>query len=218
MIVTLDYHIHSYYSFDSLNKPIDILKVANSKGINCISITDHNSLKGSFEIFRMKNVCSDIIRIHGIELKTKSGDIIVLGLRENIKYEDICDVLDACVSNGYVSILPHPFRHLFGRGIIAEEVIKKVDLIEAYNARSSREANQKALHMSIFLNKSYTGGSDAHLLNEIGNAITYVDVKDLNEEGIIEALKKGRCKGQLIRYSHFANRIFSASIQIFKRL
>jgi|ECHhosMinimDraft_1075155.scaffolds.fasta_scaffold01319_2 Predicted metal-dependent phosphoesterases (PHP family) len=217
MLATLDYHIHSYYSYDSLNKPIEILKTANLKGINSVSVTDHNSLKGSLEISKIKEF-ENIIRIKGIEIKSRTGDIIVLGLQEEINSKELIEILDICKSNDYVSILPHPFRYFSHKVQFKKEIIQKVDLIEVYNARNTKRANLSALELTKIFYKSYTGGSDAHLINEIGNALTYVEVEDLNENNIIKALKKGKCYGRIIKYSSIFNRLASIAIQSIKRI
>ena len=67
MLITFDYHIHSYYSFDSLNKPLEIIKTALKKGINAISVTDHNTIKGSLEAKKLSKEYN-ILVITGIEL------------------------------------------------------------------------------------------------------------------------------------------------------
>jgi predicted metal-dependent phosphoesterase TrpH len=218
MLVKLDYHIHSYYSYDSLNRPSEILRVTKSKGINCLSITDHNTIKGSVELLNIKGEYEDIIKIIGIEIKTNYGDLIVLGLNENIKTKDMFEILDICKLNGYVSILPHPFRNSLIKVDSMKEVYNRVDLIEGYNARTSMKSNLKAIQLAKELDKSYTGGSDAHLLNEIGNAITYVKVDTITVENVLKSLKNGLCFGKFLKQSSQLNRIATIVIQSIKRI
>ena len=63
MWAALDYHIHSYYSYDSLNDPKEILSVALKKKIKAISITDHNTLVGSKLLMTYDRKFSNIIKI-----------------------------------------------------------------------------------------------------------------------------------------------------------
>ncbi|MFX0204875.1 MAG: PHP domain-containing protein, partial [Candidatus Hodarchaeota archaeon] len=46
MLIQLDLHVHSKYSFDSLMEPKTIIKVAGKKGLDCVAVTDHNTIKG----------------------------------------------------------------------------------------------------------------------------------------------------------------------------
>jgi len=50
-----------------LNKPLEIIKTALKKGINAISVTDHNTIKGSLEAKKLSKEYN-ILVITGIEL------------------------------------------------------------------------------------------------------------------------------------------------------
>lgn len=217
MLLIFDYHIHSYYSHDSLNDPKDILKVALKQKINAISITDHNTIAGSLAL---KKIAKDkeILVITGIEMNTSHGDLVILGLKEEIKTKDFLEVLDIAKSEGYVSILPHPYvRHNISS--LYKELSKKLDAIEIYNARAPRFFNKRAERLAMVLNKPTTAGSDAHLLAEIGNGLNFILVSEMNEENLIKEIKKGKIK-ILGKPSNPIYRIFSGIIQIpksFKR-
>ena len=49
----MDSHIHSEYSPDSKSKLKDIFKVAKSRNIDIIAISDHNTVDGSKEARRL---------------------------------------------------------------------------------------------------------------------------------------------------------------------
>jgi len=216
MWIALDYHIHSYYSYDSLNDPKEILNVALNKKIKAISITDHNTLAGSKLLMSYDRKFPQIIKVEGIELHTNFGDLIILGLTERLKTKDMLEILDWSKSYDFVTILPHPYvRHNVDDETFYE-IIKKVDIIEAFNARSPAFLNARAYRLAIKLKKPFSAGSDAHILREIGNAITLVYVEDFNKEALIKSLKKGFCKGILLRKSNFLYRITTGLIQIAK--
>ena len=40
----IDCHIHTTYSPDSLLQPTDLLALANQRGLDCLAITDHNTI------------------------------------------------------------------------------------------------------------------------------------------------------------------------------
>ena len=46
-MIKLDLHLHSNYSGDGMGSPKEIIKILQSKGLNGIALTDHNSLEGS---------------------------------------------------------------------------------------------------------------------------------------------------------------------------
>ncbi len=213
MLVVFDYHIHSYHSYDSLNRPIDVIKVALKKGINALSITDHNTIKGSLELAKVARDFPNILVVKGIELRTNFGDLIILGLNEEIKSKDFHEVIDIARSSGCLIILPHPYvRHH-----LVADLLRSVDLIEAHNSRTPRFLNEKALKLARELGKPITAGSDAHLLKEIGNGLNFFFVDSFNEEGLLKSMRKGKIK-VVSKPSNFLYRLSSAMIQLSKRV
>ncbi|MDT7891749.1 MAG: PHP domain-containing protein [Thermoproteota archaeon] len=190
MLITFDYHIHSYYSFDSLNKPLEIIKTALKKGINAISVTDHDTIKGSLEAKKLSKQYN-ILVITGIELKTDAGDLIILGIDEELKNYNFYEIIDIAYSNQWLTILPHPYvRHHLSDDFI-KIVEKKVSAIEGFNCRAFSISNSKAIKLAETLKKPITAGSDAHLLKEIGNGINYILVNTISEEDLFKGIKNG---------------------------
>lgn len=69
----LDTHIHSKYSRDSLSDPEWILKVAKRRGLDAISITDHDTMQ-AHSFFSHS---SDPLVIPGMEVSTNRGMLLV---------------------------------------------------------------------------------------------------------------------------------------------
>ncbi|MEM0083622.1 MAG: PHP domain-containing protein, partial [Candidatus Nezhaarchaeales archaeon] len=67
-MIIADLHVHSYNSKDSLLKPRDIITTAVKKGINCVAVTDHNTVKGGLELVREARELKDFIAIPGVEV------------------------------------------------------------------------------------------------------------------------------------------------------
>lgn len=172
MVVLLigDLHIHSKYSFDSTMDPLRILKCCKKLGFNVVSITDHNSLKGSLEAKKYEEDFN-IKVIIGEEIKTDLGDIIGLNLNDEIKTRQFIEVIDEIKGQGGISVLPHPFRE--HKNI--EYIASKTDIIEVFNARSSLVENRKSFELICELKKPFLVGSDAHIYSEIGNATIHFD-------------------------------------------
>lgn len=172
-----DFHIHSYYSPDSLNPPCLILKLARKCGLDIIAITDHDTIKGGLAGKKyMRN--SGIEVIVGAEILTDAGDIIGLNLTDEIRSRQYEEVIEEIHNQGGLVTFPHPFR---GHKHI-EQIAHLADFIEIWNGRSSPEQNEKALELSKALHLKKMVGSDAHLPTEIGNARALISDQWLLQE------------------------------------
>lgn len=167
----LDLHVHSRYSKDSLMSPELILKAAKKRGLDGIAVTDHNTIKGGLET-KKANMDKDFKVIVGSEIRTEYGDIIGLGLTDEILSSDFNEVVDSIKSQGGYVVLPHPFRN---KALIPLKNIDKIDMIEVFNARSSYIQNKMALVLAHRFNKPISAGSDAHLAFEIGSGRVILD-------------------------------------------
>jgi len=86
-LFSLDLHIHSKYSYDSLMDPKTILKVAKRVKLDAIAITDHNTIAGAVAA---RKICEKgSITVVGSEISTDSGDVIGIFLNEEIKSRSI---------------------------------------------------------------------------------------------------------------------------------
>jgi len=171
--------------------PEKIIKVAKKKGLDGIAITDHNTIKGGMEAYKI-NKDKNFEIITGSEIKTEYDDVIGLFLNEEIQSSVLEEVIDEIHHQGGLIGLAHPYR----KYKFPEEIIKKFDFVEGFNARSKKEDNEKAYQLAIKYNKPLTAGSDAHLGFEIERGKTLV-----NSE-IEETLKNGETKieGEVSNY------------------
>lgn len=170
--IFVDFHIHSIYSFDSLMSPQEILRQAKKEGLQGIAITDHNTIEGALETQKL-NRDPELKVIIGVELKTEVDEIIGIFLKDRVFSNNIRDVIDEIHSQGGLVILPHPYKY---KSVISsdESILEKIDFIESFNSRCTGEQNRKAQQLARSLNKPGVAGSDAHFLQEIGNAKTEV--------------------------------------------
>lgn len=74
-----DLHIHTYYS-DSTSSPLEVVEYARKEGLNCIAITDHDTVEGIKPAIEAAKKY-DIEVISGIELSASvnSRDVHILG-------------------------------------------------------------------------------------------------------------------------------------------
>lgn len=165
----LDLHIHSKYSYDSFSDPFKIVKVAKRKGLDVISITDHNNME-VYENFP-RGSGSGVAVIPGMEIKTDVGDVTGLFLDEEVRSRSFFDVVDEIRDQDGIVVLPHPLR----RKCNPNDLIESVDLVEVINARSRNLENVDAWKLCERFGKTQITGSDAHAYFEIGRAVTEID-------------------------------------------
>lgn len=204
----LDLHIHSKYSYDSFLSPERIIKIAKKRGLDGVAVTDHNTIKGGVETTRI-NKGDDFIVIVGSEIKTEYGDIIGLFLNDEIESRIFMEVVEGIRDQGGLVVLAHPFR----KGINLQiDLLKYIELIEAFNARSPKSLNVGALELARKFNKSMTAGSDAHLGFEIGRGITIITSE------IEEALRKGEARIEGKESNYYLVHGLSVAMEKIKRV
>ena len=162
-------------------EPKKIVKIAKERGLECIAITDHDSIAGAIEAKKYED--DEIKVLLGEEILTDCGDLIGIDIKEEILEKDFFKAVKEIKEQGGFTILPHPYK---GHKNV-EEIAKHVDLIEVYNARVSPELNEKAYNLAKKLGKKYIAGSDAHLYREIG--LTATQANEQNSYEILQSFK-----------------------------
>ncbi len=185
--ITFDLHTHSFYSSDCKSHPKDIIKQAVQRKLSGLAITDHNTTKFHHQDYKDDR----LIILAGVEISTKSGHIIGLGLKDDVKKglsveETIEKILDM---NG-LPIASHPFdftRKGIGRKIyslkeITVETLNGSSPFDYFNDRAKKWAAQNSLPV--------TGGSDSHRIKDIGMAYTVFDNEVNNIDDAIEQIRR----------------------------
>ncbi len=185
-MIKADLQIHTIFSFDSLSKPEDIIKMARKKKIGILGITDHDEIDGALQIKKLAKGNPYIVV--GQEIHTNKGEIIGLFLNKKI----VSHIFDKAVNeikkqNGLV-VLPHPSKRKIS--LSNEQIEKCVDLIEVYSSRSFDIQNKNSsLFAKDFKNKGLISGSDAHFVFEIGTSYMCLKKIKLNDKNIKNILK-----------------------------
>ena len=191
-----DFHIHTFYSVDSMNPLDKIIARCLEVGIDCIAGTDHNTIAGALEMERL----APFKVIVGEEILTASGEIIGYFLHEEIPARLTAEetVLRIKEQGGLVCI-PHPFDRLRFSAIhrqAMEEILPYIDIIEVFNSRVifARHCARAVLFAETH-GLLASAGSDAHTIHEIGNA--YVEMPEFDDrDGFCLALAQGRIVGR----------------------
>ncbi|NJD78278.1 MAG: PHP domain-containing protein [Candidatus Methanoperedens sp.] len=186
-----DLHIHSNHSSDSNLKVDDILKKAIKAGLDGIAICDHNTVTGSYLARkRVRDLNLPLIVIPGIEVSTKEGHLLILGIRENIPPGLTAgEAIRIARKKGGLAVAAHPFKKKESVGNI--DGIGDMDAIETFNSRCIFGENAKAKELARALHIPEVGGSDSHLLATIGLGYTDIDAEP-DEKSVLSAIREGR--------------------------
>lgn len=208
-----DLHIHTMYSPDSKTTPDQIVSRCKKAGINCIAITDHNTIAGALELKRV----APFKVIVSSEIHTNNGEVIGYFLTEEIPGKlPALETVRLIKEQGGLVCVPHPFDRLRGSAIerhALDEILHEVDIIETFNARSiNRHHNTMARQFAAQHKLLASAGSDAHTPDEIGK--TYIEMPDFDgKDGFRNALAQGKIVGH---YSSILVHISSRWAQIRK--
>jgi predicted metal-dependent phosphoesterase TrpH len=189
-------HCHSWYSkgrkipWEGVTSPEQIFRVLKRKDFSGVAITDHDSVK-SWKDARKLARKHGMVFIPGVEVSTKSGHVIGLGLSENVKKGMSVDsTVDEIRSQGGIAVAPHPLD-LRSEGIGDEFV--KCDAAEAFNSLNlSRIENNIARGRIMKAGMPAVGGSDAHSAGMLGLTANHIDADDA--DGVLRQIKKGRVR------------------------
>lgn len=188
-----DLHVHTRYSKDSISPPEEIVEHCLKIGVDCLAVTDHDSIAGALEIKRI----APFKVIIGEEILTNSGEIIGYFLKEEVTpHLSPEETVARIKAQGGLVCIPHPFDRLRPHSRLKrralERIISMVDLIEVFNSRTL--LLRDAAHAGELAQKyglPGTAGSDAHIIQEIGRA--YMEIPEFNDaEQFRQALILGK--------------------------
>jgi predicted metal-dependent phosphoesterase TrpH len=214
----IDTHVHSKYSADSRQSISTIFRTAKKRGLSGIAVTDHNAI-GSWQEAKKISKRQDLIFIQGEEISIlESGleKLHTLGffMTDFIEPAPLPVVYDQIKGQGALLIICHPFepRRESCTTQEAKKLLGYFNGVETFNARvRDQKWNDIALKFAKQHKLTMTGGSDAHLRFEVGNA--YTECKGSTLTDFRNALKKkkttvhGKKTHDLIRAASMVGKI-----------
>ncbi|KYK25779.1 MAG: hypothetical protein AYK23_03755 [Candidatus Proteinoplasmatales archaeon SG8-5] len=188
----LDLHVHSTRSPDGTVSPRDILKIAKKRKLGGVAITDHNSLKGSFEARSMAKEFGLVV-VRGLEISSDIGHVLAYGIDEEIPRDlSVGETVARVRKAGGFASIAHPYRWWSGVGEKAA-VRSRPDALEVMNAGSTKLHNNMARKLCKRMKVRRTAGSDAHVPEGVGRA--YITIENVgSEEAVLEEIRRGRVK------------------------
>jgi predicted metal-dependent phosphoesterase TrpH len=198
----VEFHCHTYYSGDSLARPVKLVQAAQRAGVDRLVITDHNSIGGALETQR---IAPELV-IVGEEIMTTRGELLAAFVREEIPsgLEPLEAIRRLRAQGAFISV-SHPFdlvRHGHWEQEDLLQILPFVDAIETFNARCmGMQPNLVAQEFAGQHNLAGTAGSDAHTPREVGRAglrmENFVDADGLRQV-IRNAVQEARLSSPLI--------------------
>ena len=192
-VLKVDLHMHTHFSPDSGAPSKSIVERCIKTGLNCIAVTDHNTIRGALEVQGI----APFQVIVGEEVRSSAGDIIGLFLKEEVpRGLSPLDTVEAIKAQGGLVLVPHPFDRLRPSAIKYEalqSILPYVDVMEAFNSHNLlMRDNERAAAYTHDHHLVAAAVSDSHTPMELGR--TYMEVPDFDgtPEGFKDALAKAR--------------------------
>ena len=234
-LLKADLHVHSYHSgyakhlpfFHSrecYSTPEEIYRRAKARGMDLVTITDHNTIAGCLELLERRPDAADIIIGEEIECRFPNVPIVVhvgaLGVNERIHREvqslrgDIHAAVGYLKEEGVAVIVNHLFH--FFRGQIplrsyVENLLPLFPAVEVLNGMMLRRQSELISRiLAAYEERGYcfgrVAGSDAHILSRIGQTYTVVPGHDRRD--FLDNLRLGRAIGRSGRAATLAGEIY----------
>nr|WP_321353221.1 PHP-associated domain-containing protein [uncultured Methanoregula sp.] len=229
-----DLHFHTTHT-DSSVSIASLLRTIRKNGAGC-AVTDHNEISGALAACRER---SDLLVIPGIEISTCDGPHILVYFYSPRDLEDFFvrhikerrrespwmlttittrEVLEAAGGYSCLRAPAHPYGYLLfnsglgkcvEKGYLDESLYRKCDLIEGICANMARGENIRAISLATRLGLPPTGGSDGHVIFDLGSSVTCTRSSDPAQ--FLDELRHGR--GKVIgRENHLGSKMLTAAV------
>lgn len=190
MELKLDLHIHSAASPDGRMELPEIVERCKTVGLHGAAICDHDAVLTACPAF------PDFLLIPGVEVSAQYGHLLGLFVSQPIETRDLHQAVEAIHAQGGLAVLAHPFEHALTADRIAP-IAPLLDGVEVWNSRAERknpQANAQAEAFTAAHGLRRFAGSDAHVPQEIGNAVLTVEVEHASLEAVKAALLSGHVR------------------------
>ncbi|MCB1154861.1 PHP domain-containing protein [bacterium] len=191
MLIKVDLHNHTTFSFDGEMNPRRFIERYTELGFGAVAVTDHNTRLGALAIRELDPPFKVIV---GCEVSTQYGEIIGLFLEKDIKKKmHPLDAAKAIHDAGGITLLPHPFLGIptAMKREILPQLLPHIDIVEGLNARGPEPAKDFDSYLwGRYHGLAISGGSDAHSASGAGSG--YVLMEDFDgPQDFLEKLRRG---------------------------
>jgi len=214
-LTAVDMHLHTNHS-DGRFTVHQVLAKARSNGFG-LAITDHNVISGSLHAFHERGA---VLIVPGLEVSAFDGPHILVYFHSPGDLEDFFkrhiepnrqgspwlaiklgtqEIIDRAENYNCVTVASHPYGYLlFNKGLqkciegeyLPPEIIKRFDGLEVICGGMVHALNVKSMNLAEKMNMSFTGGTDGHILSQVGKVMTCASEGTL--EGFLDAVVSRR--------------------------
>jgi len=217
-----DLHVHSYHSLqsgalrflksrDCYSRPEDVYQVAKARGMDFVTITDHDSIGGCLEYLDRHPDSKDFFISEEVSCRLPRGDVEVhlgvYGMNERLHRElqplrrDVFEVASHLREAGVFFVLNH-LLHFYRRQLPLNAYLQLLDRVpglEARNGAMITEHNelveQLASRWTGFSKLAIVAGSDAHTLRRVARTWTEAPVEGVGDiSGFLTSLRECRSR------------------------
>ncbi len=194
-MLAVELHAHSALSHDGRDSVELLLEQAAAVGLDALAVTDHDEIAASLDAVELAPEYG-LVGIPGMEVTSAAGHVLALGVEELVPAGlPFDETLDRIRERGGVAVVPHPFqssRHGVARHVTPDQ-LASADAIEVYNSRLlTGLKNRKADRFATRRGLPKTAGSDAHISEMVGQAVTEVATSERSADAILDAVVDGR--------------------------
>ncbi|MFW6002810.1 MAG: PHP domain-containing protein [Halanaeroarchaeum sp.] len=194
-MLTVELHSHSALSYDGRDPVEMLLEQAAAVGLDALVVTDHDEFAASQEAADLAPEYG-LLGITGMEVTSAAGHVLAIGIDDQVPSElPFEETVDAIHDRGGIAIVPHPFQKSRS-GVapnVSTEALRSADAIEVYNSRLlTGRSNRRAERFARKYGLPMTAGSDAHIAEMVGQAVTLVDAPETTVESVLEAIRTGQ--------------------------
>jgi predicted metal-dependent phosphoesterase TrpH len=195
-VLTADLHVHAFPG-DGVLPAWELRKEARRRGIDVIAITNHNqSIASRLPAGGRPGELPIVIR--GQEITSPQFHMVAAGVRRVVDWrlplgQAIADVH----SQGAVAIAAHPVRDSWR--VRDGDALRGLDGTEAVHGRGEEYSRGRfqlrEFYRTVRLHNpsaAAIGSSDFHGVAPLGNCRTYILVDEVSEQGVLNAIRRGR--------------------------
>jgi predicted metal-dependent phosphoesterase TrpH len=212
-----DLHVHSCHSGlngnlaflrsrDCYSEPEAVYRRAHARGMDLVTITDHDSIDGCLELLRLHSGARDIFIGEEVSCRWPDAEldvhVAVYGHNEGDHCElqrlraNVHEVLEYLRVRHILGVVNHPFHFYTGQVPLAEyvELLARAGALEVRNGAMLPAQNELVRGIVTSMNSGgrrvgMVGGSDAHTLRRVG--CTWTAAPGTTREEFLASLMKG---------------------------
>jgi predicted metal-dependent phosphoesterase TrpH len=188
-----DLHVHSRHSGpvtlpllgrvlrESYSEPGAVYEVARRRGMNLVTLTDHDTIAGALELAAQADVfVSEEVTCLLPERRELHVGVYDITEQQHLRIAERrrdAEALFAYLAEQRIpACLNHPFSALTGRRAVSDLHLglAGTTLVETRNGMLPALTNDRALRAGALLGRAAVGGSDGHTLASVARAFTIV--------------------------------------------